>query len=578
VFQKIISYLGELLERPKKNKKLWQAGIFLVVITPIVFLCVFSFYLVFQATTLHLFQEKKATAYLSATILKEKLDKLIVVGESLATRPRLVEDLSAGKWQEAIQVLKNIPQDFPFIDHIFLSDVKGNFMADLPQTSEITGKNFSFRDWYKGVSSNWQPYVSEIYKRAIVPERNIVAIAVPVSDSLGNVLGILVLQVLPETFFEWVKGVDIGLNAFIYVVDRKGQIVFHPKIPAFEDIVDFSMIGSTREVLKGRSGVNIFYNPVEKEKGLVAYTPVSGYGWGVVVVQPVKYAFDQRNRGLAIIVAVYAIFLVLSFAFTYLILRISIERYQREQIVRELNVSLAQRNQELLVLNKELESFSYSVSHDLRAPLRSIDGFSSALFDDYSGSLDAQGKDCLQRVRKAAQNMNELIDDMLLLSRVTRKEIVLQPVNLSVMAQEIFSELQISSPERKVEIFVSPDMIVNADKGLLRIVLDNLINNAWKFSSRNPQAKIEFSFKEEQGKKIFFVRDNGAGFDMAYKDKLFNAFQRLHSGLEFPGTGIGLATAQRILHRHKGSIWAEAQVDKGAVFYFMLGGSNEGVN
>jgi len=246
------------------------------------------------------------------------------------------------------------------------------------------------------------------------------------------------------------------------------------------------------------------------------------------------------------------------------------ERNQAEEEIKKLNENLLRRTAELEALNKELEAFSYSVSHDLRAPLRSIDGFSQALLEDYAGKLDKGGKEYFQRVRGASQRMGQLIDDLLNLSRVTRRELRYNNVNLSEMAQAVSEELQMSQPERKVEFVIVPGLITNGDERLLRVLLENLLGNAFKFTEKVLHARIEFGSTQHEGKQTYYVRDNGAGFDMKYADKLFGAFQRLHSQSEFPGTGIGLAIIQRIINRHGGRIWAEGEVDKGATFYFTL--------
>jgi PAS domain S-box-containing protein len=225
---------------------------------------------------------------------------------------------------------------------------------------------------------------------------------------------------------------------------------------------------------------------------------------------------------------------------------------------------------ELESANKELEAFSYSVSHDLRAPLRALDGFSEALLTDCGDSLDETGKGYLNKVRKATQTMSQLIDDMLKLSRVARAQMNEEQVNLSDMAQSIVEELKTNQPERRAEIVIAPDITVNGDRQLLRIFLNNLLENAWKFTAKRPETKIELGINEKNGEKVYFIKDNGVGFDMKYAGKLFQPFQRLHSNREYEGTGIGLATAQRVIRRHGGRIWAESEVGKGATFHFTL--------
>ena len=242
-----------------------------------------------------------------------------------------------------------------------------------------------------------------------------------------------------------------------------------------------------------------------------------------------------------------------------------------EENIQKLNQDLKSRAAQLESANKDLEAFAYSVSHDLRAPLRTIDGFSLALLEDYGGQIPDEGQNYLMRIRTAAQRMAQLIDDLLNLSRVSRATIETETINLSSLAHDIVRDLQQAHRERIVEITITPDLVARGDQRLMRIVLENLINNAWKFTSKQEYARIELGIQDGDRQRTYFVRDNGAGFDMNYANKLFGTFQRLHGNAEFPGIGIGLAIVQRIIHRHSGRIWAEGAVDKGATFYFTLG-------
>jgi signal transduction histidine kinase len=244
------------------------------------------------------------------------------------------------------------------------------------------------------------------------------------------------------------------------------------------------------------------------------------------------------------------------------------------KVFLELYVSRQKLSQEVEAHRRtlaQLEAFNYSVSHDLRAPLRSVDGFSQALLEDFADTLDPKAKDYLSRVRAAAKRMSQIIDDLLRLSRISRAPISREPVDLSAIAETVIAELRRGEPDRQVEFTCAPHVLGQGDPGLLRIALENLLRNAWKFSNKKAKPKVEFGKRAEAEKTVYFVRDNGVGFDPSLSHKLFQPFQRLHVGQDFEGTGIGLAMVRQIIEHHGGHVWVEAEADQGATFFFWLG-------
>ena len=547
-----------------------------LVVAAVIATAAYSYHEIDRELTAVALMRRETVAQLSATVLAGKFDRLSDIAISLATRIRFREMVAAGKWAEAIEILRAVPRDLPLVERLIITDTGGTLKADLPAIPGARGIDLSSHEWFQGVRRDGRPYISSAYTRVVAPRRNIFSVAAPIRDARNKVVGYLVLQIGVESLIEWVGAVNHGPQGFVAIMDPRGQVAFHSRHPEADVAAGQPAAPIVEKLRRAERGVEIASDPAKGEDYIVAYAAVPGYGWGVVTQQPARASLGlaARDRQLRQLLTGYGLILALGIATMFLMLQMAVARRRVEEERRmkaELERQVAERTAELAAANRELEAFSYSVSHDLRAPLRSIDGFSQAVLEDYADRLDDQGRDYLGRVRAATQHMGHLIDDLIKLARVARAEIKREVVDLSALAGEVLAALRKSEPGREVECRIEPGLTAKGDARLLRVVLDNLLGNAWKFTGRQPQPRIEFcATRGTDGEPAFFVRDNGAGFDMTYAGKLFGAFQRLHTLSEFPGTGVGLATVQRIVHRHGGRVWAEGAVGKGATFYFTL--------
>jgi signal transduction histidine kinase len=387
--------------------------------------------------------------------------------------------------------------------------------------------------------------------RPTIPDRVSILL---VDDQPANLLA---LEAMLQGLGQHLVQAGSGREALKWLLTHEAAVVLlDVKMP---DMDGFETATLIRQRDKSRHTPIIFLTAADKSHT----EAVRGYAVGAVdyLVKPVVPEFVRSK---------VAVFVELARK-SELLRRQARLLQESEQEARGLADARAELVRDLEHKNRELESFSYAVSHDLRAPLRRIDSFSRAVQESQGERLDPDGRRFLDRVREASQQMSRLIDDVLYLSRVTRTELREHEVDLSGLASLLLERMREAEPGRAVEARVRPGVTVTGDGQLLRIALENLLENAWKFTGREPAARIEFGMTNVAGEPSYFVRDNGAGFDMAYADRLFGPFQRLHLASEFPGTGIGLATVQRIIHRHGGRVWAEGTPGQGATFHFTLG-------
>ncbi len=326
--------------------KQWAAhAILALILSTFILLAWFSYRSIDQELTDSALARRSTISYLAATTLSEKFDRLLDIGIALATRVRFRELIEAGNWAEAIKILGNVPADFPFIERIALTDVRGTSMADVPEILDVRGLNFAYRDWYQAVMRDGKPYISQVFLRTAPPRINIFVAAIPIKSRVGAMLGIMVVQVRSDTFFEWTKNIDVGPQGLIYVVDRRGMLVAHPKFPQQGDPIDYSGRSVVQRVLRGNHGVEIAFNPIENEKLVVAYEPIAKHGWGIVLEQPVATVFAARNGQLKVVLIAYGVILIFMVFTAYLVSRIVSQRKQADQNLRA-RAELEQRAEE----------------------------------------------------------------------------------------------------------------------------------------------------------------------------------------------------------------------------------------
>lgn len=520
------------------------------------------------------FSNKQAIASLAATTMHEKLGRTIDIGTALATRVQFGKLVDSGQWDEAIKIMEGIPKSFPFIDTISIFNPRGVLEAltpSTPETSTAVGKDFSDQDYYQGVSKNWKPYVSEAFNNAVGPKFGFTAIAIPIkSDPDAKIIGVLVLGIRLDTLITWSKNLDVGLGGVINIVDQRGQLVSNSTVSPDGKIVDYSSVPSVQKVLNGERGIEVLFNPVENKEMLTAYEPIPDYGWGITVTQPASSAFAERDRSVRNDIALW-VFIIISLELGIFFLLRSRDTVKKQLDNEKVLLDKLKLNAESLgLVNKDLEAFSYSVSHDLRAPLRAVDGFSNILVEDYGEKLDDYGKHVVETIRKSTVQMGNLIDDLLSFSRLGRQEIKATDVDMTALAKTVFDDLKLASPERSIRFTCAEIPVAHVDPALIRQVWINLLANAIKFTNQKDVALISIGSTVENNNVTYFVKDNGVGFDMKYVAKLFTVFQRLHNVGDFEGTGIGLSIVARIISKHGGQVWAEGMVDQGATFYFSL--------
>lgn len=505
---------------------------------------------------------RQSVADLSAAVLQEKFDHFKDLALSLSTRVHFRGMVARGEWEDAIRVLKDIPQkDFPVIDRVFLTDVQGRLMADVPRAGGVVGQSFAQRDWYRSVSRNWKPCVSEIYRRAAEPRHNVIAIAAPIrSPESPEVVGILVMQIRLNTLLGWARSIDAGLSGSVYFADKNGHAAgWWPDLLDEKDIPDYSGEEPVREALKGHRGGRVVRDPRTGQNVLAAFSPVVQERWAVVVTQPEADAFEMKRRILGSFWTTSLALIALNALLALLILwlQANLLRHQRQK---------AQADAE----REQLELFAFVASHDLQEPLNKIMAFGSLLTQTSRSGMDDSARDSLDRIVAAAQRMSRMIDDVREFSSI-RQEGVRERVDLKEAAGRAIEELKeaIASCGASIDCGVLPEVTANPTQ--MKILFYNLIGNALKYRKKDQPLVVRID-AQKSGRNLasIRIRDNGIGIDEKYLKEIFAPFKRLHTHTEYEGTGLGLAICQRIVSLHGGRITASAGEGGGTVFTVTL--------
>jgi signal transduction histidine kinase len=531
-------------------------------------------------------EQNTVAARLAANAAREHFEGLTRYVESFARRPLLATLVQRENAEGLRAHLKDLVTQHGSLDRAFITDPRGRLWYDYPHAREVIGQDFSFRDWYRGVSATQTTYVSEVYQRAAPPQPYLVAVATPIHDGRRRPLGYLVAQHTLETLTDWLAQVKPSRRGAVALIDHHGVLAMMGPSSAGPPppLGDHPVV---RRALAGEAGSLVTADPLTGEPSLVSYWPVGPIGWVVLSRQPTAVVLAPVRALQRTIVGLAGVSFLAMFGLGALCLN-TIRRYHqallesdraKDRTLADLKRAVTEReraeeevtkmNARLAAVNKELEAFTYTVSHDLKAPLRGMEGFARALDEDYADRLDEAGHRYLGMIRTSARRMGELIDDLLRYSRLERREVRRERVPLRPLLEGIRQELEEEIRGRGLTVQMElAEEGVEAEPEGLREALANLIENAVKFNGEG--GAITIATRREGSEVLLSVADTGVGFDMTYHDRIFRIFERLHRQEEYPGTGVGLAIVRKVAERHGGRAWADSEPGKGSTFYLAL--------
>lgn len=602
-------------------RKRWRVVLSGILITavPVVGLAVFVYFEVTDELRHRVMEEERMYANIGAHRIEERLNADIAFGRAYAARPYLIAGLQRGDKREADKHLRNLIDNSNTIERAFIASPEGIELAAYPEDPLAIGKDFSFRDWYKGVSKNWQPYVSEFYLRAGRPQRYLFAIAIPIKADDGGIHGILVMQPKEDYIKGALEDINIG-RSLIYVVDRKGNLIYHPEY-RLDRIVDFSGMPPVDKVKKGIRGIERVFDPASNRPVLSAYQPVKEWGWGVIVQSPLKDVFEPVRRITFGLIAFTLAMLLLGGFFAYraagqifeiqrLSERLSVSNEEIQAINEELEVQqkeLSDVNRRLIEVSRAKSDFLANMSHELRTPLNSIIGFSEVLHDGLYGDLNEKQAEYVRDINTSGRHLLDLINDILDLSKVESGKMEIEITRFPL--KDLLNSSLMMFKERamkqnlslSLDIDPGADIEIEADLRRMKQIMFNLLSNAVKFTPEGGSVRVSArrvslrdaaeavsegealrSAQEDRGQMAhngdmvdyieITVEDTGIGIRPEDMPKLFKEFTQLESPYtkNYEGTGLGLALTKRLVELHGGRIWAESEYGRGSRFIFTV--------
>lgn len=556
----------------------WALLIFLALF-PIGLLSLFAFRTATRAVRELVEASNLAAATIAADSIKEDLERNLSLSRSIAESPAFIEAVEERDEAEVRSHLRSVMEFYAPIDRAFVHDVDGVLWSDYPRSEVSLGRSFAGRDWYRGVSRNWEAYISEVYRRAATPRELVVSIAVPIQNQERDAIGILVTQYLLQQLREGLRYVRLGETGSIILLDPNGQIAAHPDLgPGARNNGNYKELEPVREALEGVSHTGEYRDPFSNVRKVATFLPleITSRKWVIVAEQPVIDAYAPIRRiawnigGAGAILALAAIAVVMGmWRISDHSRKLNLKLERRNQALQKATAELERSNKELERSNMELEEFAYVASHDLQEPLRMVASYTQLLGRRYEGQLDETADKFIHYAVDGAKRMQALIQDLLKYSRVGTRSKPFQPTDFSKALNQALTYLKIAIQEEEAVVTCDPLPTLMADPTQITQVFQNLIGNAIKFRGKEPP-RIHVSAERKEREWIFSVSDNGIGISQDYFDQIFVIFQRLPSEKRVSGTGLGLSVCKKIVERHGGRIWVESAEGKGSTFHFAI--------